>query len=201
MTVDFDLLQALFWSATYVLIIIFNIKYRTLGIPPIAMATNFAWETTALIRYGSVIHIAWFSLDLIIVITYFTLCKPVYFRQKFYLPILYVVEMTVFYVVFKAGGMLLSSFIIDCTMAIEYLIYILYIYMENERQPTQAPPILIALCSTKLIGDLFAWIYYKEFSKIVFVIGIVVFLLNALCLGAALLGGKEKLHHAEAAEE
>ena len=193
MTVDFDLLQALFWSATYVLIIIFNIKYRSLGIPPIAMATNFAWETTALIRYGSVIHIAWFSLDLIIIITYFMLCKPVYLRHKLYLPILYVVEMAAFYAIFEAGGMLLSSFVIDCTMAIEYLIYI-YIYIYNtadERQPTQAPLLLIALCSTKLIGDLFAWIYYQEFSKTVFVIGILVFSLNSSCLWIV-TGGKKK---------
>lgn len=194
MTVDFDLLQALFWSATYVLIIIFNIKYRSLGIPPIAMATNFAWETTALIRYGSVIHIAWFSLDLIIIITYFMLCKPVYLRHKFYLPILYVVELTVFYVVFEAGGMLLSSFIIDCTMAIEYLIYI-YIYIRytaDERQPTQVPRLLVALCSTKLIGDLFAWIYYQEFSKTVFVIGILVFSLNSSCLWLVTSGKKKR---------
>lgn len=189
MTVDFDLLQALFWSATYVLIIIFNIKYRSLGIPPIAMATNFAWETTALIRYGSVIHIAWFSLDLIIIITYFMLCKPVYLRHKLYLPILYVVEMAAFYAIFEAGGMLLSSFVIDCTMAIEYLIYIYN--TADERQPTQAPLLLIALCSTKLIGDLFAWIYYQEFSKTVFVIGILVFSLNSSCLWIV-TGGKKK---------
>lgn len=192
MTVDFDLLQALFWSATYVLIIIFNIKYRSLGIPPIAMATNFAWETTALIRYGSVIHIAWFSLDLIIIITYFMLCKPVYLRHKLYLPILYVVEMAAFYAIFGAGGMLLSSFVIDCTMAIEYLIYI-YIYnTADERQPTQAPLLLIALCSTKLIGDLFAWIYYQEFSKTVFVIGILVFSLNSSCLWIVTSGKKKR---------
>lgn len=193
MTVDFDLLQALFWSATYVLIIIFNIKYRSLGIPPIAMATNFAWETTALIRYGSVIHIAWFSLDLIIIITYFMLCKPVYLRHKFYLPILYVVEMAAFYAIFEAGGMLLSSFVIDCTMAIEYLIYIyIYGYTADERQPTQAPLLLIALCSTKLIGDLFAWIYYQEFSKTVFVIGILVFSLNSFCLWIVTSGKKKR---------
>ena len=192
MTVDFDLLQALFWSATYVLIIIFNIKYRSLGIPPIAMATNFAWETTALVRYGSVIHIAWFSLDLIIIITYFMLCKPVYLRHKLYLPILYVVEMAAFYAIFEAGGMLLSSFVIDCTMAIEYLIYI-YIYnTADERQPTQAPLLLIALCSTKLIGDLFAWIYYREFSKTVFVIGILVFSLNSSCLWIVTSGKKKR---------
>lgn len=191
MTVDFDLLQALFWSATYVLIIIFNIKYRSLGIPPIALATNFAWETTALIRYGSAIHIAWFSLDLIIIITYFMLCKPVYLRHKLYLPILYVVEMAAFYAIFGAGGMLLSSFVIDCTMAIEYLIYI-YIYTADERQPTQAPLLLIALCSTKLIGDLFAWIYYQEFSKTVFVIGILVFSLNSSCLWIVTSGKKKR---------
>lgn len=191
MTVDFDLLQALFWSATYVLIIIFNIKYRSLGIPPIALATNFAWETTALIRYGSAIHIAWFSLDLIIIITYFMLCKPVYLRHKLYLPILYVVEMAAFYAIFGAGGMLLSSFVIDCTMAIEYLIYI-YIYTADERQPTQAPLLLIALCSTKLIGDLFAWIYYQEFSKTVFVIGILVFPLNSSCLWIVTSGKKKR---------
>ena len=194
MTVDFDLLQALFWSATYVLIIIFNIKYRSLGIPPIAMATNFAWETTALIRYGSVIHIAWFSLDLIIVITYFTLCKPVYLRHKFYLPILYAVEMAALCVVFESGGMLLSCFFIDCIMAIEYLMYIknIYTYTADERQPTQVPRLLVALCSTKLIGDLFAWIYYQEFSKTVFVIGILVFSLNSSCLWIVTSGKKKR---------
>ena len=98
--------------------------------------------------------------------------------------------MAAFYAIFEAGGMLLSSFVIDCTMAIEYLIYIYN--TADERQPTQAPLLLIALCSTKLIGDLFAWIYYQEFSKTVFVIGILVFSLNSSCLWIVTSGKKKR---------
>ena len=44
--------------------------------------------------------------------------------------------MAAFYAIFEAGGMLLSSFVIDCTMAIEYLIYI-YIYIIRQTKGNQ----------------------------------------------------------------
>ena len=71
------------------------------------------------------------------------------------------------------------------------IIWIYHIHTTDERQQTQAPLLLIALCSTKLIGDLFAWIYYQEFSKAVFVIGILVFSLNSSCLWLVTSGKKK----------
>ena len=50
MKIDFDVLQASFWSLTYVLIIFYNLRHHILGIPPIAILANFAWETAAMIQ-------------------------------------------------------------------------------------------------------------------------------------------------------
>ena len=77
MSISFDFLQVLFWSITYVLVIIFNFRYKIAGLPIIAMTTNFAWETIALTHYGRAAHIVWFTLDFLIVITYFLFCKPI----------------------------------------------------------------------------------------------------------------------------
>lgn len=87
MKIDFDVLQASFWSLTYVLIIFYNLRHHILGIPPIAILANFAWETAAMIQdiHGQIIspiHIAWFSLDLVIIVTYLLSCTPAYFKRK-----------------------------------------------------------------------------------------------------------------------
>ena len=42
--------------------------------------------------------------------------------------------------------------------------------------------LLILICAAKLIGDLFAWLYYKEFHTVVLIIGIIVFVANFCCL-------------------
>ncbi len=91
MFVSFDVMQALFWSAAYILIIIFNIKYKYTAMPLFALINNFAWESIALARdilsgvsgVGHFIHIAWFTLDLAIAVTYLLLCKKLYFKKFF----------------------------------------------------------------------------------------------------------------------
>ena len=37
-----DILQAAFWSITYILIILYSFHERIIAIPPIAIASNFA---------------------------------------------------------------------------------------------------------------------------------------------------------------
>ena len=183
MKLDFDVLQAIFWSATYVLIFIYNIRYRAVGIPPIAIASNFAWETTAFLQdivvyhNNSMIHIAWLFLDALIIITYLALCRPAYRirREKLFFCIYYLAAVFVFIIAIKHKGMLLSSFVIDLTMAIEYCIY-------SFNKNFAANVISLFICLTKLIGDLCAWIYYKGFTVIVLVIGILVLGLNVVCL-------------------
>lgn len=70
-----DDLQAVLWSVTYIFIIVYTIKFKEMGIPLIALVSNFAWETIALLRTTivdgktNVTHIVWISLDLLIVLS------------------------------------------------------------------------------------------------------------------------------------
>lgn len=184
MALSFDVMQAFFWSVTYILIFVFNIKYKYTAMPLFAMCNNFAWETVALVRdilfgswgIGSVIHIAWFTLDIAIVITYLLLCKKLYCKKIFSL-LIYVVSLLICVLSFNtwALGMLISSFIIDFIMAVEYFIY-------SSKEVFPANRLSVSICTFKLIGDLCAWIYYMNDSRFVLVIGFFVLILNILCL-------------------
>ena len=182
MDITFDTLQVIAWSITYFLIIIYNVKYRKLGIPPIALASNFAWETIAIYwdysidHFVNIFHIVWFILDLAIVITYIGRCEPAYLRKKYYWFGILLIDLIIFYHIFQLSfGMLISSFIIDTTMAIEYFIFC--------KAKKIIPNILsISFCITKLLGDLFALVYYAHLSIIVLVLGIVVLIANSACL-------------------
>ena len=71
MEIDFDVLQAIFWSITYVLLIVYSIKNKKHGISLVSIVLNISWETIALLydivnQFSSWIHIFWFSLDLVI---------------------------------------------------------------------------------------------------------------------------------------
>lgn len=198
MRVDFEVIQAVLWCITYVLIIFYNIRYRTLGIPPIAIASNFAWETVALlqdVRYapssfniydvllgglGNLIHTAWFFLDVLIVVTYLVFCRPVYLKCKWYWAVLYAADLFLFFFAFEHGGMLLSSFIIDCTMAIEYFLY-------SFNRKFKVNWLTAAICAVKLLGDWCACLCNRRFSAAVAVLGIVILVLNMGCFGEVLL--------------
>lgn len=184
MIVSFDVMQALFWSAAYILIIIFNIKYKYTAMPLFALIGNFAWESVALARdirfdmsgIGHLIHIAWFSLDFAIIFTYLLLCKKLYFK-KIFSVLIYLVFLFAFIFSFNmwSSGMLISCFIIDFTMAVEYFIYSLKVSFPANK-------LSISICSLKLCGDLCAWFYYMEYSRFVLLIGFFVLILNILCL-------------------
>ena len=67
-----DTLQIIFWSITYVLIIIAGIQSRNIrkvSMPYGAAIQNFTWEICALIiSHGFWGHIVWLSLDIAIII-------------------------------------------------------------------------------------------------------------------------------------
>ena len=179
----FDILQAVSWSITYLLVIWYGCREKTTAIPPIAVASNFAWETVALLRdfsehlslsnSGTVIHIAWFSLDLLIVLVYLLVCNPVYF-SKWVFACIYVCEAVLMFVLFRSvkKGMLLSSFSIDILMAANWFFYEL-----NKRPKTNFQLKCIAV--SKLLGDLFAWLFYRRSHFLINIIGICVLILNA----------------------
>ena len=99
---------------------------------------------------------------------------------------LYLIEVLSLYFIFaKPGGMLLSCFTIDLIMAVAYCVFSLKGRFRKNW-------LSICLCSTKFLGDFFAWVYYREYSKAVLYIGIVVSALNIFCIGALFLENEEK---------
>lgn len=154
--IDFDVLQAFFWSITYLLVIIHGIIYRKSAMPPICIMLNFAWETYAIIKditnsYFSWIHMLWFVLDIVLILTYLILCKKVYFNKLFLIPVYLVTLATVFLVSENVKlGMLICCFVIDVLMAIEWLLYVILFVKDFNI-------LLIFICITKLWGDGFAF--------------------------------------------
>ena len=81
------------------------------------------------------------------------------------------------------SGMLISVFIIDLVMAIDFVV-------EAKRiSPSGQLPIAI----TKLAGDLFAWLSYMHESKAVAIMGAAVLIINTFYLALCLeKGGKSR---------
>jgi len=178
--INLDVLQALFWSMTYVGIVIYNRKYRISGIPVIAMASNFSWESVAL--FGDLhtvgqswIHIVWFSLDAIILISYFSKCSAMYFSKKRIISIIGIEIILLSFIFRVPNGMLLSCFVIDLSMSVEW-----FIYSFNSKY--KANNLCEIICISKLIGDLFAWLYYLSHHDLVKYIGLIVLTLNIGCM-------------------
>lgn len=177
----FDILQASFWSITYVLLIVYAIKYKTHGIPLTAICLNYGWETVALIRslfvlktfsLALLVHIAWFSLDTIIVALFLFHETPIVdnIKQKALFLFSLLATIASCFVLFNIGGMLLSCFAIDLIMAVAFLAFAF-------REEVVFSPLSITIGIAKFIGDTFAWLCYRD-NPIVNIIGIVVLLCN-----------------------
>ena len=169
----FDVLQALLWSTTYVLILISSAKGRKWGrpsIPYLALVLNFAWEVCALIHSkGLWIHVLWLTLDTGI------LAFGFYFLTDAKRKVIMLVKtvcmlMLVSWVFTKENGMLISVFVIDFIMAVAFLT------QTKKLSPTLQLPIAI----TKLLGDLFAGLDNFAASPTVFVLALATLIINLI---------------------
>lgn len=181
-----DSLVFLFWIVTYFLILIYNVKNRVLGIPPIAIGLNFGWETVAFV--GALVadgqfhwgYFLWLLLDLAIVITYFLFCKPIYTKHKYNFVFFYLASVSLFSFLsfYDRDHMPLYAFCIESIASLEWLIYLM-----NRRFVLSL--LAVVFCFTRLVGDLFAWIVFKG-SGVITLLSIMILLLNILCLYTAL---------------
>lgn len=171
----FDALSIIFWSVAYVLAIIAGFKSwktRLVSIPFAAALQNVAWEFVALVTSrGFWGHIAWFSLDVLIVIF-----SVIYLDRKWkkavYLSLL-PVFVVIFFIAFQIpNGMLLSSFVIDILMAFYFL----------ARRKMLSSVFKVPIAVVKLLGDLSAAIYYGPDLVPVAVISVIVFVCNSVYL-------------------
>lgn len=166
------------------MLIVYANKFNTHGIPLTSICLNFAWETVALFQsiitqsfYVSfVVHIAWFSLDFLIVIL-FLFFEPSDKKRKIskiIFSISYICAVAIFPTFFKNGYMLLLCFSIDLIMAIDFLMFALLGKVKKHWSS-------YAIGIFKLLGDACAWLYYKN-SFLINPIGIVVLICNVLYL-------------------
>lgn len=170
----FDNLQVICWTIVYTLIVFFSLWHkedRRFLIPPIAMCLNLACEINAIIYTGGSFwgHYLWLSLDIVIFIIALLKIRC----KKLYILVCTLAILTLFLrILFTNGYMLISCFIIDLLMAVEFVISI------NKLSSYGKIPIAIF----KLLGDTFAWIFYMKASVIVAIIGGLVLPLNLLYL-------------------
>ena len=184
----FDILQAVFWSLTYILVILHIGLFKINPMPACVLIGNFSWELTAICKdfpeiingdsifdNGLLIHIAWVSIDAIIIIV--SIANSVWNLKKTAMVLACSVSLSIFlYFVFDIpGGMLVSCFTIDIFMAIYWFIDLKNI--KEVKYPTCNRFILLIGIS-KFLGDLFAFLYYSEFSIFVTIAGLIVLLFN-----------------------
>ena len=168
-----ELLIGIFWALTYLLIVIGGFRYKSdnkFFMPIVAGALNFAWEIHALrISGGYWVHIVWLALDCIILFQNMGFLST--FRKRLLYGSCVIASIVLIYGVFSVNsfdGMLISSFVIDIIMAIEYVVVIKRI----------SPRLLILIGVCRTLGDLFAWISNLRHSSFVAVIGALVLLVN-----------------------
>ncbi|MCR5783113.1 MAG: hypothetical protein K6G90_10315 [Clostridia bacterium] len=190
-----EYLLGFFWALTYVFIVIGGFKYRSekkFFMPLLSGALNFGWEVHALRSSGGYwVHIIWLALDFIILI------QNLYFLSTNKKRLLYsacvITSVAVNYAAFNLttiDGMLISSFVIDIIMAVEYVIVIKKL----------SPRMMILIGCLRLLGDLFAWIANLSFSIFVRITGVLIFFINLfyICYALEILSAKKNTHQKKA---
>ncbi|MGL4913726.1 MAG: hypothetical protein ACRC3Y_14995 [Romboutsia sp.] len=164
MSIDFilQILSALFWIITYILIINKSIKDKTYGMPFVAMCINLSWEFVFAFIYKTdifhqIVCLIWFVLDLIIVCTFL---KYGYkdFKKKYSLSKISFFTLIIFTIISSFIFMLLAPldfsvlFNGDLFQTAGFIAYfqnllmsILFVLMFLERRNLNGQSILIAL--------------------------------------------------------
>ena len=174
-------MQLLLWSVVYLLVITANIctkqqkggetQYKP-AMPYIPGAISLAWEINALfISFPFWGHIVWVILDIIIFVQNYQGLQDR--KRKIAYLFLTVGLIVCLYFVFRhKNGMLVSAFADDLINAIVFLIAVRRI----------TPLLKTEIAVARLLGDVFAWLCYRNVLSVVDKVGIIVLVLNLLYL-------------------
>lgn len=158
-----SLISGICWTIVYIALIHVGFKQKTYGMPLFALALNISWEciysfkdlTTNAANVQTWINMAWFLLDIVIVITYCKFGKKnfsQYFDTRFFLPwtllalIMGFAVQIAFIVEFGKMSVAYSAFLQNLIMSV------LFIKMLAVRKSKIGQNQLIAIC--KWIGTL-----------------------------------------------
>ncbi|OOM72342.1 hypothetical protein CLPUN_48100 [Clostridium puniceum] len=176
------LLSGICWTLVYVQLIILGFKEKTYGMPFIALALNFAWESinsfinlkNDILNLQTFITLVWFLLDIIIVYTYLRYGKqhfPKYTSKKYFMPWTIVIFLMAFliqyyfFIDFGTLGGVYSRFLQNLIMSI------LFINMLVNRNNLKGQNLSIGIY--KWIGTLAPTILYGVFHeyKLILILG------------------------------
>lgn len=182
-----DYTEAFFWTLTYIIIAltgIINKNEKRICIPLPTLWINFSWEAASVIysfeggfhlsAQGDFIRFSWFFFDLFILFCFFQ--KNKFSKSNLlaligYLSIFVVLAPLFFYsFIYHELGMPITAFIIDALMEIFFWFH------RKKLDPSNR--LLIGI--TKILGDLFAGIYYGPVHPVVVVLACVAFCFDVL---------------------
>lgn len=175
----FDSGSVIFWSITYICVIVRGFKGEKLLLPSLSIYLNLGWEICSIFVNNNWKNWLWLLLDCVIFIIMIIQKRNGFAEEKkSSKTIIAIVVLTLtvanFTLVFSTeNGMLFSSFAIDIIMAVGFLAMML-ISPQNGRS--------IPIAVTKLIGDFCAWQYYRSYAPLINTIGITVLILNCVYL-------------------
>ncbi len=187
------IVSGLSWSLVYILLIYNGFKYKSYGIPLVALALNFGWEffysfyqldvnNISLQRW---INIFWFVLDLIIVYQYFKYGKQHFSKktnQKLFIPwsilifaVCFLIEYMFLHEFGKSMGARYAAFLQNLIMSI------LFIDMFLKRIKTAELSITVAIF--KWLGTLAPTILFGMENSFILVIGLLCSIFDLIYIG------------------
>jgi hypothetical protein len=177
------LLSGICWTIVYIQLISTGLKEKVYGMPFIALALNFAWETihsflglkNNLFSIETWIILVWFLLDIIIVYTYLRYGKqyfPKHTNKEYFMPwtilIFFMSFVIQYYFVVEFGdlGRVYSGFLQNLIMSI------LFINMLVTRNDLKGQNLIIGI--NKWIGTLAPTILYGVIYeyKLILILGL-----------------------------
>ncbi|OPJ58079.1 hypothetical protein [Clostridium chromiireducens] len=177
------LITGICWTIAYLELIYLGFKEKTYGMPFIALALNFSWESiqsyialkTNTINTETLVVFVWLFLDFFILCTYLLYGKRYFPKQtstEYFMPwtiIMFIMAFVIqyfFIIEFKSLGEVYSVFIQNLIMSI------LFINMLVHRTDSKGQNLIIAI--NKWIGTLAPTVLYGIIygSKLVLALGI-----------------------------
>lgn len=169
-------LTVLFWSTTYIFIVIAGFlgrKKRMVSIPYIAGVLNAAWEVAATIyTEGNPGFIIWFFVDIFIIFWGF------HFLPSIKKKIIYVASIVLMTIVLLFSfehynpAFLFTVYLIDVIMAVEFIV----------KCNSLSNHFKVTIAITKLLGDLFAGLTFSNTYSFVLIFAITSFVCNCIYL-------------------
>ena len=175
-------MTVLFWTAAYMCIVYHAVRHRKepaeLYMPLISGCLNFAWEINAVIlSQGYWGHILWLTLDAVILFFNLRWLRGSGSRALYAAAV--AITTGLLFALFRQPGpdwMLLSSFVIDVIMALEFLLRAKIISRRGK----------LLIAAAKMLGDIGAFLGNRSAAAYVLPIGLVVLVLNMLYLSYCL---------------